>query len=328
MGDGGGVASEGSSIEFNGGKISNNTADNGGGAIHAWFSENEYKQAIFSNVIINDNFSNHAGTITIDVEGENLVTFQNTLINNNVGGSNGSSGIYASGGGNLVLHNVSITNNYCPNNFENCSGSLSYFPNESFSTSLTIINSILWNHSNTEFEFSVSPASEIDIKFSNIKGGYDGENVIDADPMFCNQNLQDFQLGQNSPSVGSGTDGSNMGALGIGCIEGQDWENEFLSLDKNVMPVQYTLHQNYPNPFNPATKISYDLPEASFVTLSIYDLIGREIRTMINSEQTAGFKNIQWNATDNLGKSVPAGMYIYTIQAGEFRQTRKMVLLK
>jgi hypothetical protein len=99
-------------------------------------------------------------------------------------------------------------------------------------------------------------------------------------------------------------------------------------VDGAMTPEVYALHQNYPNPFNPTTKISYDLPEASVVSLSIYNIMGREIRTMINSEQTAGFKNIQWNATDNLGKSVPAGMYIYTIQAGEFRQTRKMVLLK
>ena len=97
---------------------------------------------------------------------------------------------------------------------------------------------------------------------------------------------------------------------------------------KVSLPYQFRISQAYPNPFNPTTKISYDLPEASVVSLSIYDLMGREIRTMINSEQTAGFKNIQWNATDNLGKSVPAGMYIYIIQAGEFRQTRKMVLLK
>ena len=103
---------------------------------------------------------------------------------------------------------------------------------------------------------------------------------------------------------------------------------EVLSTDNATVPTVYALHQNYPNPFNPTTKISYDLPEASVVSLFIYDLMGREIRTMINSEQTAGFKNIQWNATDKLGKSVPAGMYIYTIQAGEFRQTRKMVLLK
>ena len=101
-----------------------------------------------------------------------------------------------------------------------------------------------------------------------------------------------------------------------------------LGIDSSLNPEFFCLHQNHPNPFNPTTKISYDLPEASVVSLSIYDLMGRKIRTLINSEQNAGFKNIQWNATDNLGKSVPAGMYIYTIQAGEFRQTRKMVLLK
>ena len=105
-------------------------------------------------------------------------------------------------------------------------------------------------------------------------------------------------------------------------------EEIILSTEDNFIIQDYMLHQNYPNPFNPTTKISYDLPEASVVRLSIYDLMGREIRTMINSKQTAGFKNIQWNATDNLGKSVPAGMYIYTIEAGQFRQTRKMVLLK
>tara|TARA_B100000131_G_C17990961_1_gene562555 strand:- start:205 stop:1011 length:807 start_codon:yes stop_codon:yes gene_type:complete len=105
-------------------------------------------------------------------------------------------------------------------------------------------------------------------------------------------------------------------------------EEIILSTEDNFIIQDYMLHQNYPNPFNPTTKISYDLPEASVVRLSIYDLMGRKIRTMINSKQTAGFKNIQWNATDNLGKSVPAGMYIYTIQAGQFRQTRKMVLLK
>ena len=96
----------------------------------------------------------------------------------------------------------------------------------------------------------------------------------------------------------------------------------------NNIPTKFKLHQNYPNPFNPTTKISYDLPNESLVTLLIYDLMGRKVRTLINSEQTVGFKNIQWNATDDNGQPVPAGMYIYTIQAGEFRQTRKMVLLK
>ena len=56
--------------------------------------------------------------------------------------------------------------------------------------------------------------------------------------------------------------------------------------------------------------------------------MGRKVRTLINGDQTAGFKNIQWNAMNDKGQPAPAGMYIYTIQAGEFRQTKKMVLLK
>ncbi len=101
-----------------------------------------------------------------------------------------------------------------------------------------------------------------------------------------------------------------------------------LSVIKNNIPIEFSLRQNYPNPFNPTTKISYDLPEESLVTLSIYDLMGRKVRTLVDGEQAIGFKNIQWNATNDNDQPVPAGMYIYTIQAGEFRQTKKMILLK
>jgi len=94
------------------------------------------------------------------------------------------------------------------------------------------------------------------------------------------------------------------------------------------MPGNSALHQNYPNPFNPTTQIKYDLPEDALVTINIYDLMGRSIKSLVNSQQSAGYRSIQWNATNNLGEPVSAGMYIYTIQAGQFRQTKKMVLLK
>ena len=84
----------------------------------------------------------------------------------------------------------------------------------------------------------------------------------------------------------------------------------------------------YPNPFNPVTTIRYELPKEDLVNIIIYDMTGRAIKTLINRSQTAGYKSIQWDATNNLGHPVSAGMYIYSIQAGEFRQTRKMVLLK
>ena len=97
---------------------------------------------------------------------------------------------------------------------------------------------------------------------------------------------------------------------------------------KAVVPATFTLHQNFPNPFNPITSLRYDLPEQAQVTLTIYDLMGREITQLVNTAQEAGYKSVQWNATDIYGKPVSAGVYLYQIRAGGFVQTRKMVLLK
>ena len=102
-----------------------------------------------------------------------------------------------------------------------------------------------------------------------------------------------------------------------------------LSIDPlSLIPEVFALHQNYPNPFNPTTSISYNLPANEFASINVFDLMVREVKTLVNKNQVAGFRSVQWNATNNLGQPVSAGMYIYTIQAGEFRQTRKMVLLK
>ena len=100
------------------------------------------------------------------------------------------------------------------------------------------------------------------------------------------------------------------------------------SIENEIIPQQYTLHQNYPNPFNPVTSLRYDLPENSHVTITIYDMLGREVKTLINQTQDAGYKSIIWDATNDYGKPVSAGIYLYQIQAGEYMQTKKMVLLK
>jgi hypothetical protein len=101
-----------------------------------------------------------------------------------------------------------------------------------------------------------------------------------------------------------------------------------LSIDGADLPEVFALHQNYPNPFNPTTTLKYDLPEDAMVNITIYDMMGRVVKTMVNSEQNAGFKSVRWNATNDNGSPASAGLYLYTIQAGEFRQTKKMVLLK
>ena len=96
----------------------------------------------------------------------------------------------------------------------------------------------------------------------------------------------------------------------------------------SLIPIDYTLFQNYPNPFNPVTTIRYDLPEQSQVTLMIYDILGREIRRLINSSQDAGHKSVIWDGTDEFGRNVGTGIYLYRIKAGDFSQTKKMLLLQ
>ena len=102
----------------------------------------------------------------------------------------------------------------------------------------------------------------------------------------------------------------------------------FILNRESVIPVTFTLHQNYPNPFNSITTLRYDLPSDALVTLSIYDMLGREINQLVNTTREAGFKSVQWDATDSMGRPVSAGVYLYQIQADEFVQIRKMVLLK
>jgi hypothetical protein len=90
-----------------------------------------------------------------------------------------------------------------------------------------------------------------------------------------------------------------------------------------TIPFEAELKQNYPNPFNPSTIISFSLPRKAFVTLKIYDLLGREITTLISGELQAGNHFQRWNAVN-----IPSGIYFYCLQAGSFKETKKVILLK
>ena len=99
-------------------------------------------------------------------------------------------------------------------------------------------------------------------------------------------------------------------------------------IDEEAVPTSFTLFPAYPNPFNPVTTLRYDLPEQATVNIIIYDMLGKEVKTLVNTIQDAGFKSVIWDATNKYGKPVSAGVYLYQIQSGEFVQTGKMVLLK
>ena len=98
----------------------------------------------------------------------------------------------------------------------------------------------------------------------------------------------------------------------------------------NYLPIpdEISLHQNYPNPFNPITEIKYDIPKKQHVQLYIFDILGRKVTTLINGIQQPGYLSVKWDGTDEHGINVSAGMYFYSIQAENFRQVKKMVLLK
>ena len=113
------------------------------------------------------------------------------------------------------------------------------------------------------------------------------------------------------------------------------WYDDFVlniemlsTADGEAVPKEYVLGGAYPNPFNPIARIDYDLIQKNYVTLEIHNLIGRKVKTLVSLEKEAGFHSTYWDATNNAGEPVAAGVYLYTIQAGEFRRTKNMILLK
>jgi len=93
-------------------------------------------------------------------------------------------------------------------------------------------------------------------------------------------------------------------------------------------PFPFLLYQHYPNPFNPSTSITYVLPTSSDIILKVYNLLGQEVKTLVNEHQSSGTKSVVWDGRDNLGKPVSTGMYVYRIEAGGFIRARKMMLVQ
>ena len=338
--------------------IFSNNVGSSQGAINIWAADSVY---ILGSTFKNNTAGGYAGGLNVN-DINHLVIDDSKFIDNicatgsggGISVDNISTGIFSN---NLIVGNISenglggglclwtdanidiIGCTFADNSAQNSSEILI-----KYNSHCTITNSIIANDESANLiglyddyweDIEEDEGSTLTISHSNVLGGlssiyidtlssitlYDTSTVITTDPLFCNPDSSDFTLAENSPCVGTGQNNTNMGALGIGC-------NAFLSINKDIIPLGYALHQNYPNPFNPITSLRYDLPEDGLVNITVYDMMGRVVKTLVNSSQTAGFKSVQWNAINNRNEPVSAGLYLYAIQAGEFRQTRKMVLLK
>ena len=101
-----------------------------------------------------------------------------------------------------------------------------------------------------------------------------------------------------------------------------------LDVARDNYPETFRIYQNYPNPFNPNTLIRYDLEQESFVNIVIHNMLGKRVKTLVNSFQSAGSKSISWDATNEKSESIPAGLYFFKIKVNQQIHIKKMTLLK
>ncbi len=306
---------------------------NGGGGIYA-----QYSSAIISNNIIYKNNAKDGGGALLgpnpgSIFRNNIIAYNKTFpanfggggvfiranqgkfINNTIAFNN------STGGGGIALHNSPSVN------MENC-----------------IIYSNKTGSSNTQ----IVGSGTINITNTNIEGGWAGDGNIDESPLFIENTALILQDG--SPCVDKGDtnadnndweDPDNIGfallpALGtlrndMGAYGGNQYKSmPYLNMlitgidnEYETIPNKLTLNQNYPNPFKATTTISYSISEPATTSLKVFDVSGKEVKTLVNEYQTIGSYNIEFDAS-----SLPGGVYFYKMKAGEFSDIKKLVLIK
>jgi len=158
----------------------------------------------------------------------------------------------------------------------------------------------------------------LDVPIKSTKGGtVDTATIYGFDPMYEDPNNSDFTLLTGSPAYGVGYNGSHLGDLRWATNPPVGVEDD----DINVY--SYKLNQNYPNPFNPATTISFTLPKENFVNVSVYNILGQKVQTLIDSRLAEGEHKINFDPGN-----LRSGVYFYTIKTKDYSSTRKMVLIK
>ena len=213
---GGGININSSSPTISDIKIIGNTAYFGGG-----ISINNYSNPKISDVIIIGNESDKSAGIAI-LDYSNAIVNNVLIANNSSQAMNGHGVIYCEFHSSLTVNNSTITEN---NIFGNA-GNIVLADN----STANINNSILWNNSSEQFTiaedgelFDPIGSPFINVTYSNIQGGWEGDGNIDSDPLFCAPDSGDYSLAENSPCLGTGENGANMGHFGVGCSIQVDW---------------------------------------------------------------------------------------------------------
>lgn len=194
-----------------------------------------------------------------------------------------------------------------------------------------------WSQSYTEtVYYSGTPLSQTNISINvvvdawgsmTLPGGgtFEALRIRESSTANGNTSVQYSFLAKNGANVTVSATDANPPTSGVINADWYDWNMPFTSDVEKIsgLPQDFNLSQNYPNPFNPSTKIEYSIPEASFVQLKVYDILGNEVATVVNEEQSAGSYRADFS-----GKNLSSGMYIAKLQSGNYTKTIKMTLLK
>jgi len=283
-------------------------------------------------------------------------TVSNCLFNSNVastgGGNWGAGGLEVWGNSNVDIMNCTFADN---------TASYGAGLTVGYGGNATITNCIFWNNSVDQIALDTYDnfGGTLTVNYCDIQGGENSVNVIDPllstlywgvgnkdeDPDFENSANDDYHLQNTSPCIGAAIQSIEINGIMCYCppfdIEGNQRPNPAGSLpdigtyeselanpvgveeNETGHPTVYALYQNFPNPFNPITTIIYQIPELGFVTLTVYDVLGMEIETLVKEEKQMGSYAVEFNAT-----RLPSGVYLYRLQAGSYVETRKMILLR
>jgi len=321
---GGGILIDICDCQIIGNTVEFNTVNSSGGGMLVRNSQN----ALISGNMIK---GNNAGW------GGGLACNQNTMIANNVITGNVADSI---GGGIvcMISNSMKVINNTIYGNSALYGGGIYFWQSGPF-----VLNCILradtasmWGN-----EIECDENSNPTFSYCNIQGGWPGEGNIDIDPLFRDPDIGDYHLmaiecgdpydsrciDMGHPDIldslldcdwGLGCLRSDMGAYGGGDSVGVNIDDLIKQLPKRI-----ALSQNYPNPFNASTVIKYELSQQSQVTINIYNILGRKVSTLIDKQQPAGYHQAIWRTDD-----FSSGMYFYMLQAGDYIETKKMLLLR
>ncbi|SVB14964.1 uncharacterized protein METZ01_LOCUS167818 [marine metagenome] len=223
------------------------------------------------------------------------------------------------------------------------------------------VDLVLSNQTDAEVSFSGDSIPDpgdgfsIDLVLTNEGSDLGVENItaqLITENQPCIQSSSGNTLFFGDISPGSSTDpsgGSIVTIISEDCAPGtniiipvnimadgiQFWQDQIVisvsalfAVDDPMVPFEFTLLPAVPNPFNPVTEIQFDVPQLGSVQLNVFDLLGRPIKNLVNDFKSPGTYRVIWDAKDNTGHRLSAGMYLYQLRSGNYVQTRKMVLLK